>query len=227
MTLLDLPPQRIKGRLVPEPLPPPDTFKGQTFLVTGGTSGLGLAAALHFAELGAEVIITCRTKSRGDAAKVKIQKTTPQAHVLVMELDMARYPSCVAFVAELKQARQVQGEIDVAVLNAGMLSPYFVSSPDGWSVPRVISLFPVVFRIAVQLMMRRKMTTQVNTLSTTLLGMLLDMMKDERANRDSPAHIVFVTSRDHLYAEIRLWCEWAGREEFLQHVSNETYWPAP
>ncbi|KAL1869636.1 hypothetical protein Daus18300_005491 [Diaporthe australafricana] len=136
MALLDLPPQRIKVRFVPEPLPPPDTFKRQTFLVTGGTSGLGLAAALHFAALGVDVIITSRTKSRGDAANETIHKAAPQSRVLVIELDMARTSSCVAFVAELKKVRQGKGGVDVAVLNAGMLSPHLVSSPEGWSVPR-------------------------------------------------------------------------------------------
>lgn len=132
MVLLDLPFQRIKGRFVPEPLPPPDTFKGQTVLVTGGTGGLGLAAALHFAELGADVIITCRAKSRGEVARDAIEKVTPGANVRVMKLDMARYSSCVAFVAELKNIREGQGGIDVAVLNAGMLTPRFVRGPEGW-----------------------------------------------------------------------------------------------
>lgn len=129
--LLDLPFQRIKGRFIPEPLPPPRTFKGQTAVVIGGTTGLGLAAALHFAQLGADVIITCRAKSRGEAARKTIQKAAP-ANVRVMELDMARYSSCVAFVAELKKIREGQGGIDIAVLNAGMLTLRFVRSPEGW-----------------------------------------------------------------------------------------------
>lgn len=72
------------------------------------------------------------------------------------------------------------------------------------------------------------MTIQVNTLSTSLLGMLLlDMMKSERANRASPAHIVFVTSRDHLYPEIGHWKEWSENGGILHRLSDEKYWPAP
>lgn len=71
------------------------------------------------------------------------------------------------------------------------------------------------------------MTIQVNTLSTTLLGMLLlDMMKSERANRDSPAHIVFVTSRDHLYPDITHWKTWSEKEGLFARLSDEKYWPA-
>lgn len=137
MVLLDLPFQRIKGRFFPEPLPPPGTFEAQTVLITGGTAGLGLAAALHFARLGADVIITCRAKPRGEAAKEKIQKAAPEAQVVVMELDMARYDSCVSFVAELKKVRAGHGGIDIALLNAGMLTPRFVRSPEGWWVFRI------------------------------------------------------------------------------------------
>lgn len=132
MVLLDLPFQRIKGRFVPEPLPPLGTFSGQTVLVTGGTSGLGLAAALHFAKLGADVIITCRAKSRGEAARETIQQAAPGANVQVMELDMARYASCVAFVAELRKVRKGKGGIDLAVLNAGMLTQSYARSPENW-----------------------------------------------------------------------------------------------
>lgn len=137
MVLLDLPFQRIKGRFFPEPLPSPGTFEAQTVLITGGTAGLGLAAALHFARLGADVIITCRAKPRGEAAKEKIQKAAPEAQVVVIKLDMARYESCVSFVAELKKVRAGQGGIDVALLNAGMLTPRYVRSPEGWWVFRI------------------------------------------------------------------------------------------
>lgn len=72
------------------------------------------------------------------------------------------------------------------------------------------------------------MTIQVNALSTTLLGMLLlDVMKSEHTNRKFPAHLVFVTSRDHLYAQIDKWKEWSEKEGLLHRFSDETYWPAP
>lgn len=74
----------------------------------------------------------------------------------------------------------------------------------------------------------REMTIQVNCLSTTLLGMLLlDMMKAEHANRSLPAHMVFVTSRDHLYPDIRHWKIWSTDEGLLHRFSDPRHWPAP
>jgi short-subunit dehydrogenase involved in D-alanine esterification of teichoic acids len=56
------------------PLPPPDSFTGKTILITGGTGGLGLAAAVHFVNLGAKsVIITARTVAKGEQARASIE----------------------------------------------------------------------------------------------------------------------------------------------------------
>lgn len=132
MTIMYFPWARIKGRFIGIPLPPSGTFEGQTILVTGGSSGIGLASALHFAKLGANVIITSRSTPRGEAAKALIQKAAPTVRVTYMELNMAKYSSCVDFVAELKKSLEGFGGLDVAVLNAGGINPVYATSPEGW-----------------------------------------------------------------------------------------------
>ena len=67
--LLDAPLQRVVGRFMPAPLLPPESFDRQTVLIVDATTDIGLAAAVHFAALGANVIITSHVASRGDAAK--------------------------------------------------------------------------------------------------------------------------------------------------------------
>lgn len=127
--------RRIRDKTFPEPLPPAGSFDGQRVLITGGTTGLGLAAAIHFANLGAETIITCRNTTRGESAKQKVEEAaqiTGKEKVKVMELDMSRYSSCVSFVEELKISYTGQSGLDCVVLNAGTMNADFVESPEGW-----------------------------------------------------------------------------------------------
>ncbi|KAL5115415.1 hypothetical protein ACEQ8H_006715 [Pleosporales sp. CAS-2024a] len=203
--------RELQAKCFAKPLPPRDTFDGQNILVTGGTSGLGSALAIHFANLGAsKVIITYRDKSKGEAARQKIEaaarangNTTVQ--VEAMELDLSRYSSCVAFFDELVgRFEDGGGCIDIAVLNAGTLNTAFSESPEGWED-----------------------SIQANTLSTALLGiLLLSWMKDGRHNRQAPPHIVFVNSGRHFSPDISKWSEWEKRDGgILLHFSSASNWP--
>lgn len=140
----------VVGKFIPSSLPAPDTFAGQTVLITGGTSGLGVAAAVHYLNLGAkEVIITARKASstRAEEARQSIlaqatgkgrskqqqqqQNKKKDGEVTVMELDMNSYGSIRAFVDSLRQKYDATGGVDVVVLNAGVMNTVFVKSPEG------------------------------------------------------------------------------------------------
>lgn len=126
------------GKFFPPPLPPANAFAGQKVLVTGGTAGLGLAAAVHFLNLGAEeVVITARSASspRAEGARQKILAAAAKGgaaagKVSIMELDMNSYASCVAFVEAVK-GRFGAGGPDVIVFNAGVTNSQFRRSPEG------------------------------------------------------------------------------------------------
>src|SRR4051812_36470508 len=112
-------------------LPPDLKFTGQTILITGATSGLGLAAAIIFVQRdAAHVIITARTAAKGEAAKVEIEEKTGRKGVVsVRVLDMDSFAGVEAFVRELKKDIK---SIDSVILNAGV--HYFSRKvfADGW-----------------------------------------------------------------------------------------------
>ncbi|MFF7250869.1 SDR family NAD(P)-dependent oxidoreductase [Embleya sp. NPDC008237] len=84
-------------------------LQGKTALVTGGTSGIGLATARLLARAGAEVVITGRDGRRGENA---VHAAQEDGVVRFVPADLADLDS----VAEL--ARQ-SGPVDILVNNAG------------------------------------------------------------------------------------------------------------
>ncbi|KAK2828962.1 hypothetical protein FQN49_007230 [Arthroderma sp. PD_2] len=199
-------PRRLRDKIWPEPMPPLKSFEGKTVLVTGATAGLGLAAAVHFATLGARLIMTSRSNAQGELAKQQVEQQAGimgQGKIRIMKLDMCRYSSCVSFVSELKHTEEGHGSLDCAVLNAGVINSEFVESPEGW-----------------------EQTIQVNTLSTTLLGLLLLSWMKQKQNDRGTSHLVIVTSRDHLDPDITTWAGKSANGGILRHFSSKENWPS-
>ena len=110
--------------------PSPD-LAGIRALVTGGTSGLGLAMSQALAEAGARVVLTGRTEPRVQDAATQIK---PGATGLIMDVRDEQSVS-----AGVDRALTILGGIDVLVNNAGIgmrtVNPHFMTEPIGfWQV---------------------------------------------------------------------------------------------
>lgn len=85
-------------------------------LVTGGTSGIGRAAAEELAALGLHVVVTGRNAERGDAVVAGIRERGGRADFVQADLRDAASATAVAAEAQ----RLADGRIDVLVNNAGV-----------------------------------------------------------------------------------------------------------
>ena len=90
-------------------------LKDKVALITGGTSGIGQAAALLFAAEGASVAITGRNAQRGAGVVKRIRKIGGRAAFL--RADVSRAKDCEKSVRETLRAF---GRIDILFNNAGV-----------------------------------------------------------------------------------------------------------
>ena len=68
-------------------------LSGHVALVTGANSGMGKATARELGRMGAEVILGCRSRQRGEAARNEITESIGGAALTVMEVDLASLAS--------------------------------------------------------------------------------------------------------------------------------------
>jgi NAD(P)-dependent dehydrogenase (short-subunit alcohol dehydrogenase family) len=95
------------------------SFAGDVALVTGGASGIGLEAALTFADLGADVAIVDRDMARGKAAQAQIEAIGRRSIAIVADVSSADQVD-----AAFAQARDALGDVGVAVACAAILGDY-------------------------------------------------------------------------------------------------------
>ncbi|MBX3600095.1 MAG: SDR family oxidoreductase [Rubrivivax sp.] len=93
------------------------TVGGKVVLVTGGSSGIGLAAAKKFAEAGAVTVICARDEAKlAEAVKEIREHAGKDAKVFSYSVDIADEAGCREFVATLEREH---GGVDFLINNAG------------------------------------------------------------------------------------------------------------
>jgi NAD(P)-dependent dehydrogenase (short-subunit alcohol dehydrogenase family) len=92
-----------------------DSYTNKIVLVTGGTSGIGKATALAFAEAGAKVVITGRREKEGADVAAEITKNGGTA--AFVRADVAKEADVVKAIDFVLSTH---GRLDVAFNNAGV-----------------------------------------------------------------------------------------------------------
>lgn len=102
-----------------------------TVLITGGNSGIGLAAAHEFAARGARVCLACRDQQKAQAAVQEIRARTPGAEVELYRLDLASLDAVRRFTGEFSARHPV---LDALVNNAGAYCNSQRHTADGYEL---------------------------------------------------------------------------------------------
>ena len=111
------------------------SLDGKTAVITGASSGLGVAFATGFAEAGADVAICARRVEKLEQTKEKVEAMGRRC--VAVQADVADPEDCNRFV---EQAVSELGKVDVLVNNAGIgtAAPATREQPDDFR--RVIDI---------------------------------------------------------------------------------------
>jgi NAD(P)-dependent dehydrogenase (short-subunit alcohol dehydrogenase family) len=93
---------------------------GKTVLITGGSSGIGLACTKALASKGAEIIILGRNKEKGATAINSIKNIVPNAKVEFQPLNLGDLSKINVFVNNITGRLE---KLDILINNAGIMMP--------------------------------------------------------------------------------------------------------
>ena len=185
---------------------------GKAALITGGTSGIGHATALLFAQEGASVVVTGRDAARGEQVVTALEEAQPEGrHVAFVRCDVRDASACRAAV---EQAVEVMGGLDVLFNNAGVFfgqRPVTATSEEIWDQTLDTNLKSVYLfcRCAIPIMQQRGGGAIVNNASDWgLVG-----GRDAAAYCASKGGVVLLTramALDHAADHIRVNCVCPG-----------------
>lgn len=154
-------------------------MQGKTVVITGATSGIGEAAAVRLAGMGARIVFVGRDPARVEALMGELRAANPQAVHAAHLADLSRLSEMKRVAAEIAAA---EARIDVLVNNAGAFFLKREITPDG--LERTFALNHMAYFIVTQGLLGRLKSTPgariVSTASAAHRGATLDF--DEMAS---------------------------------------------
>ncbi|PRY10106.1 NAD(P)-dependent dehydrogenase (short-subunit alcohol dehydrogenase family) [Pontibacter ummariensis] len=118
-------------------------FTGKVALVTGASSGIGMAAALQYAQEGASVVVSDIDEAGGSRVVEEIRDNGGEA--LFVKADVAKPNDCENLV---KKTIAQYGRLDIAFNNAGIggeANPVGDMSIEGWNKVIAVNLSSVFY----------------------------------------------------------------------------------
>ncbi|MBI3650878.1 MAG: SDR family oxidoreductase [Acidobacteria bacterium] len=147
-------------------------MNGNLCLITGANTGIGKVAARRLAEMGANVVMVCRNRHKGEAALQEIKTTSGNQHIELMIADLSSQAEIHKLADQFKAKYH---RLDVLLNNAGVYIPKRTLTVDGLET-----------------------TFAVNHLAYFLLtNLLLEVLQ-----QSAPSRIVNVSSAAHQYGKV-------------------------
>jgi NAD(P)-dependent dehydrogenase (short-subunit alcohol dehydrogenase family) len=113
-------------------------MQGKTVMVTGASSGIGKAAALGIAKLGARVVMVCRSPDKGKRAVESVIDASGNKNVELMVCDLSLMSNVRELAVDFAASHKV---LNVLVNNAGSVFQGYRETSDGFERTMALNYF--------------------------------------------------------------------------------------
>lgn len=140
----------------------------KTVVITGATSGIGLAVAKGLARKGNRVIGVGRSATRCGDAEAAIRAETPGAAVDYLVADLGSQRQVRALAATIRERlKGDDGRLDVLTNNAGTVATWYLATEDGYETQFAVNyLAPFLLTQELLPALRRSGSARVITTSS-------------------------------------------------------------
>jgi NAD(P)-dependent dehydrogenase (short-subunit alcohol dehydrogenase family) len=147
-------------------------MNGKVVMITGANSGIGKETAIELAKMGANIIMVCRSRERGEKALEEIKEMANSKKIELLIADLADQSSIRMMVERFKKRYD---KLHVLINNAGVMLTKRTTTSEGY-----------------------ESTFAINHIGHFLLtNLVLDMLK-----ASSPSRIINVSSSAHKFAKL-------------------------
>jgi len=194
------------------------SMQGKICLVTGGTSGIGLATAWQLARLDATVVITARDEQRGQAALQKIAQKSGSSNLHLL----------IADFSSLDQTRQLASDfqaqfpaLHVLINNAGTIPKKRKISQDGYEIQFAVNhLAPFLLTNLLLPLIKTSAPARIITVSSMVHSWgSLDLNDLQSAKGYDPSSVYAMTK----LANILFTTELAARLDGIEVTANSLH----
>jgi dehydrogenase/reductase SDR family member 12 len=201
-------------------------MEGKVVLVTGASSGRGLAAAEGFARLGATVWLVSRGRERGEDARVRIAERSGNDDVHVGLCDLSKLASVRHFA---RRFQDQASRLDVLVNNAGVLTDERALSADGIELTLATNVVGpyLLTNLLIPLLQEGAPARIINVSSGGMYTqkVRVDHLQSERGKFDGPAAYARTKRAQVILTEI--WAEQTAGTGVVVHAMHPGWSDTP
>lgn len=121
-------------------------YHGRVAVITGGSSGIGLATAIRLLEEGARIAICARTPERLEAVTADLSQKYGSENIISSALSVLDEEAVIAFA---NKVREIFGRCDLLVNNAGQgrVSTFANTKDDDWRAEYELKMFSQIYPV--------------------------------------------------------------------------------